>query len=89
MTDADAAETHVQRSDFGLRLSRSMQQYGPLCVSIDPHRRILTDWGYNVDAEGAELFSMRMLQATNGRVAAVPRGSLRLSGCCMRPVRWG
>ena len=38
---------------------------------IDPHRKLLTDWGYNVDAEGAELFSMRMLQAANGRAAAV------------------
>ena len=35
------------------------------------HRKLLTDWGYNVDAEGAELFSMRMLQAANGRAAAV------------------
>ncbi len=51
------------RSDFGLRLSSSMAQYGPLCVGIDPHRKLLTDWGYNVDALGAELYSMRMLQA--------------------------
>lgn len=57
--------------DFGRRLSRSMASYGPLCVGIDPHRRILADWGYDVDAEGAELFSMRMLQAANGRAAAV------------------
>jgi orotidine-5'-phosphate decarboxylase len=48
-----------------------MAQYGPLCVGIDPHRKLLTDWGYNVDAEGAELFSMRMLQASQGRAAAV------------------
>ena len=48
-----------------------MDQYGPLCVGIDPHRKILTDWGYNVDAEGAELFAMRMLQAAHGRAAAV------------------
>ena len=63
--------TDVQRSDFGLRLKTCMDKYGPLCVGIDPHRRILTDWGYNVDAEGAELFSMRMLQAAHGRAAAV------------------
>ncbi|KAB8295650.1 orotidine 5'-phosphate decarboxylase [Bifidobacterium avesanii] len=48
-----------------------MDKYGPLCVGIDPHRKILTDWGYNVDAEGAELFAMRMLQAAHGRAAAV------------------
>ncbi len=57
--------------DFGQRLSRSMATYGPLCIGIDPHKNILSQWGYNVDAEGAELFSMRMLQAANGRAAAV------------------
>lgn len=64
-------EQQAQRSDFGLRLSNSMAKYGPLCVGIDPHRKLLTDWGYNVDAEGAELYSMRMLQAASGRAAAV------------------
>lgn len=64
-------ELQAQRSDFGLRLSSSMAKYGPLCVGIDPHRKLLTDWGYNVDAEGAELFSMRMLQAASGCAAAV------------------
>lgn len=64
-------ELQAQRSDFGLRLSNSMAKYGPLCVGIDPHRKLLTDWGYNVDAEGAELFSMRMLQAASGCAAAV------------------
>jgi orotidine-5'-phosphate decarboxylase len=48
-----------------------MEHFGPLCVGIDPHRKLLTDWGYQVDAEGAELFSMRMLQAAYGRAAAV------------------
>lgn len=66
-----ADEILGQHSDFGLRLSSSMAKYGPLCVGIDPHRQFLLDWGYNVDAEGAELFSMRMLQAANSRAAAV------------------
>ena len=72
MTHASSEEEiKAMRSDFGLRLSSSMAQYGPLCVGIDPHRKYLTDWGYNVDAEGAELFSMRMLQAMRDRAAAV------------------
>lgn len=61
----------VQRSEFGARLQAAMDHYGPLCVGIDPHRQLLTDWGYDVCAEGAELFSMRMLQAAQGRAAAV------------------
>lgn len=64
-------EQLAKRSDFGLRLRNSMDKYGPLCVGIDPHRKLLTDWGYNVDADGAEMFAMRMLQAANGRAAAV------------------
>ena len=64
-------EREAMHSDFGLRLSNSMKQYGPLCVGIDPHRGVLENWGYSVDAEGAELFAMRMLQAASGRAAAV------------------
>lgn len=64
-------ERLARRSDFGLRLRNSMDKYGPLCVGIDPHRKLLTDWGYGVDADGAEMFAMRMLQAANGRAAAV------------------
>ena len=71
VSSLSSEEMSAQRSDFGLRLSNSMAKYGPLCVGIDPHRQLLTDWGYNVDALGAELYSMRMLQAANGRAAAV------------------
>lgn len=72
MSSAPTAEEQLAlRSDFGLRLGNSMKQNGPLCVGIDPHRKILAQWGYNVDAEGAELYAMRMLQAAHGRAAAV------------------
>ena len=64
-------QSDARRADFGLRLRNSMDKYGPLCVGIDPHRKLLTDWGYEVDADGAEMFAMRMLQAANGRAAAV------------------
>lgn len=64
-------ELQAQKSDFGLRLKNAMAKYGPLCVGIDPHRKMLLNWGYKMDAQGAELFSMRMLQAMNGRAAAV------------------
>lgn len=64
-------EEQALRSDFGLRLKNSMDKYGPLCVGIDPHRALLNAWGYGVNADGAEMFAMRMLQAANGRAAAV------------------
>ena len=100
MTHASSEEEiKAMRSDFGLRLSSSMAKYGPLCVGIDPHRKNLTDWGYNVDAEGAELFSMRMLQAMRDRAAAVkfqepmferygPRDSRRSNECSTPLVKW-
>lgn len=71
MTGTQLADYQQTRLDFGARLGKSMTEFGPLCMGIDPHRALLQDWGYNVDAQGAELFSMRMLQAANGRVAAV------------------
>lgn len=99
MTTLSSEELQAQRSDFGLRLSNSMAKYGPLCVGIDPHRKLLTDWGYNVDAEGAELFSMRMLQAANGAPqqsnsrrrcssATEPKVSKRSSACSTRHDKW-
>lgn len=71
MTGLSHEERQAQRSDFGLRLRNAMDKYGPLCVGIDPHRKLLVDWGYRVSAEGAELFAMRMLQAAYGQAAAV------------------
>ena len=72
MSGADQGRAEqARRSDFGLLLSAAMAKFGPLCVGVDPHHKILTDWGYKVDAEGAEMFSMRMLQAAHGRAAAV------------------
>lgn len=47
VSSLSSEEMSAQRSDFGLRLSNSMAKYGPLCVGIDPHRQLLTGWGYN------------------------------------------
>ncbi|RSX54765.1 orotidine 5'-phosphate decarboxylase [Bifidobacterium dolichotidis] len=66
-----AEELKALRSDFGLRLSKAMEENGPLCIGIDPHRALLDEWGYNIDADGAEMFSMRMLQAAATHTAAV------------------
>ena len=71
MTTLSSEELQAQRSDFGLRLSNSMAKYGPLCVGIDPHRKLLTTGDTTSTPKAPELFSMRMLQAANGRAAAV------------------
>lgn len=70
-TSSGTLSTDPIRQEFGFRLSDSMKRHGHICVGIDPHRKNLWDWGYSVDPQGAELFAMRMLQAAEGRAAAV------------------
>ena len=56
---------------FGARLAEAMGRNGPLCVGLDPHPQLLTDWGLTDDADGLRTFSGRLLDAAEGRCAAV------------------
>ncbi|WP_443683099.1 orotidine-5'-phosphate decarboxylase [Occultella gossypii] len=56
---------------FGTRLSEAMAARGPLCVGIDPHVGLLQRWGLPDDARGVREFSLRVVQALAGQVAAV------------------
>jgi orotidine-5'-phosphate decarboxylase len=56
---------------FGTRLRRAMDQHGPLCVGIDPHRALLEAWGLPYDVSGLERFALTCVEAFGGRVAAV------------------
>lgn len=56
---------------FGARLRRSMDAFGPLCAGIDPHASLLAEWGLPDDVSGLERFSMTVVEALAGRVAAV------------------
>lgn len=67
MSKSDAA----QPEPFGKRLAAAMDAHGPLCVGIDPHRRLLLDWGLTDDAAGLREFSRRTLEAIDGHVAAI------------------
>ncbi len=59
------------RVPFGARLAAAVDAHGPLCVGIDPHAALLADWGLTDDAAGVRDFSLRVLEAVAGRVAAV------------------
>src|SRR5699024_9187528 len=59
------------RPGFGRRLAAAMSQAGPLCVGIDPHPGLLTDWGLADDVAGLREFSLRVVAALAGRVAAL------------------
>lgn len=56
---------------FGARLREAMQTYGPVCVGLDPHPPILTDWGLPVSAAGVRRFAEICVEAFAGRVAVV------------------
>ena len=55
---------------FGDRLYAAMRSYGPVCVGIDPHAGLLQEWGLDDDANGVREFSLRVVEALGGRVAA-------------------
>lgn len=56
---------------FGARLRHAMDQRGPLCVGIDPHGSLLTDWGLDDDVAGLERFSRTAVEALADRVAVL------------------
>lgn len=56
---------------FGERLAATMDQYGHLCVGIDPHTYLLERWGLPVSAVGAHEFGLRIIEKLAGRVGIV------------------
>lgn len=59
------------RAPFGARLSAAMDDLGPLCVGIDPHADLLRAWGLEDSPAGLREFSLRVVEALAGRVAAL------------------
>ena len=56
---------------FGERLRAAVQHRGPLCVGIDPHAQLLTEWGLPDSAAGAREFGVRVVAAAAGRAAII------------------
>ncbi len=56
---------------FGVRLRRAMDERGPLCVGVDPHRALVESWGLPYDASGLERFARTCVEAFAGEVAVV------------------
>ncbi|GAA4402116.1 orotidine-5'-phosphate decarboxylase [Fodinibacter luteus] len=59
------------RRPFGVRLRAAMDEHGPLCVGIDPHRALLAAWDLPVTVAGLEHFAMTCVEAFAARVAVV------------------
>ena len=62
---------HHETPPFGARLRHAMDTRGPLCVGIDPHASLLTDWGLNDDVRGLERFTRTVVDALADRVAVL------------------
>lgn len=56
---------------FGARLSAAMDEFGPVCVGIDPHDGLLAQWGLTVDVTGLREFTRRCVDAFAGQAAIV------------------
>ena len=61
----------MSRTPFGDRLRAAMDEHGPFCPGIDPHRGLVESWGLTYDLAGVERFAMTCVEAFRGRVAAV------------------
>lgn len=56
---------------FGARLREAMDARGPLCVGIDPHPGLLSQWDLEDDPAGLERFAMTVVEALGDRVAVL------------------
>lgn len=56
---------------FGDRLAVAFAERGRLCVGIDPHAHLLTEWGLPVSAAGAREFGLIAVESAVGRAALV------------------
>jgi orotidine-5'-phosphate decarboxylase len=61
----------IDATAFGDRLGQAFSRWGQLCVGIDPHAWLLTDWGLPDTAAGAESFGRRVVEASAGQVGIV------------------
>ncbi len=62
---------HSDDDGFAARLAARITVHGPLCLGIDPSRRLLHDCGLPDSAEGALRFGRRVLEAADYQLAIV------------------
>lgn len=56
---------------FPSRLRAALDEFGALCVGIDPHEHLLGEWGLDADARGVREFGLRVVEAARGRVGII------------------
>ena len=58
-------------NSFGVRLGKTFEKFGQLCVGIDPHAELLDAWGLADSPEGLRQFAFAALGAATGRVGII------------------
>ena len=61
----------LDATTFGARLDAALDARGRLCVGIDPHASLLTQWGLTDDVAGLRRFARICVEAFADRVAVV------------------
>lgn len=56
---------------FGSKLAESFDNFGQLCVGVDPHASLLDLWGLDDDANGLDYFANTVVDACAGRVGII------------------
>ncbi|OKL49113.1 orotidine 5'-phosphate decarboxylase [Boudabousia liubingyangii] len=59
----------MSKTNFGERLAAKVEEFGPVCVGVDPHPASLASWQLSDSAEGVRNFAFEMLNALGDRVA--------------------
>lgn len=70
-TGSSTSTAEAGEQPFGARLRRAMDERGPLCVGIDPHAALLTEWGLSDDVAGLERFTRTVVEALAEQVAVL------------------
>ncbi len=71
MTGETTPTPAAQPTPFGVRLRAAMDEHGPLCAGLDPHRGLVEGWGLPYSLSGLERFTMTCVEAFGGHVAVV------------------
>ena len=61
----------MYETTFGQRLRAAMDQHGPLCAGLDPHRALVESWGLAYDVAGLAAFTEAAVEAFAGHVAVI------------------
>ncbi len=70
-TTPDFSDRAWPDGSFARRLMRTATDRGQLCVGIDPHERLLAEWGLSFDGPGVREFGLRVVEAAADRVGVV------------------